>query len=305
MQTDTSVSALNARFGIPGVLKFEEDRGLKRLQVSTPQAQATMYLQGAHLTAWQPAGQDPVLFLSRKSEFAPGKAIRGGIPIAFPWFAADSKKDRVNGHPGPMHGFARIQDWTLESAKQAGVNLTLVLTQGPTDMSRSMGYEHFQLRLEAVIGSALELRLTVANSGSAAMSFEEAFHTYFSVVDVHEATLTGLEPTPYIDKTDGYKVKPASGAPITFTGPTDRVYENTEAPLTIHDGAQKREIHIMKTNSRTTVVFNPWKELPDLGEWDWHEMLAVETVNAGANARTLAPGETWTMGSRVTVEKRG
>ncbi len=303
MDNEISVSSLRQRFGIPGVLSFDEDHGLKRLHVTTPQAQATMYLQGAQLTAWQPAGQEPVLFLSRKSEFAPGKPIRGGIPIVFPWFATDSKRDRVDGHPGPMHGFARIQEWMLQSAKQTSEQVALKLTVGPTEMSRSMGYDHFLLTLEVLIGETLTLRLTVANGGTASMSFEEAFHSYFSVMDVHEATVTGLESTAYIDKTDGMKIKPASGKPVTFTGPTDRVYLNTEAPLTIHDGAQRRDIHIAKTNSRTTVVFNPWKELPDLGEWDWHEMLAVETANTGANAKTLAPGEAFTMGCEVRVER--
>jgi glucose-6-phosphate 1-epimerase len=102
----------NDQFGIPGVLRFDEHNGLTRAIATTPSASAILYLQGAHLTHWQPAGQGPVLFLSRKSDLAPGKPIRGGVPIAFPWFATDSKPDRFEGKPGPSHGFARIQPWT-------------------------------------------------------------------------------------------------------------------------------------------------------------------------------------------------
>ena len=297
------IATLRARFAIPDVLSFDEHNGLPRLHVKTPEATATMYLQGAHLVHWQPAGQDPVLHLSRKSEFAEGKPIRGGIPIAFPWFAADSKKDRVDGHPGPSHGFARLQEWTLESATYNAPNMNLKLTLEPTAMSRSMGYDAFHVTLEAVLGPTLTMRLTVANPGNAPFGFEEAMHTYFFVLDVHEVKVTGLEPTPYFDKTDDFKLKPASHAPLTFTGPTDRVYQDTEATCTIHAGTQRRDIRVEKKNSRTTVTWNPWKEMPDVGEWDWHEFCCVETVNSGTNARTVKPGESFTMEAHVSVER--
>lgn len=297
------VSSLRARFGIPGTLTFEEHNGLLRLQVTTAAAKATMYLQGAHMTDWQPAGQEPVLFLSRKSEFTPGKPIRGGIPIAFPWFASDSKRDRIDGHPGPGHGFARLEEWTLESAERSGRGFALKLSLGPTEMSRSMGFDDFLLRLEVLLAETLSMQLTVENRSATPLRFEEAFHNYFHVMDVHETSVYGLQPTAYLDKTDNLQLKPASGAPITFSGPVDRVYLNTEAPLAIEDGTQRRKIHIVKSNSRTTVVWNPGKAMPDLGEWDWHEMVCVETVNAAANARTLGQGEAFRMGQRISVEK--
>lgn len=299
------LTQLKDHFAIPGVLDFEEHNGLVRVNITAPAASATVYLQGAHITHWQPAGQQPVLFLSRKSDFAPGKPIRGGVPIAFPWFAADSNHSRYQGKPGPSHGFARIQDWTLAFAAQTADDLHLTFTLGPTDLSRQMGFDRFRLAFQLTIGRSLTMALTVANDSDKPLHFEEALHTYYAVVDVHEATLTGLESTPYIDKTDNFKVKPAAKAPFTPTDFTDRVYENTRATCVIHDVPGKRDITVEKTNSSTTVVFNPWKELPDMGPDEWHEMLAVETANAGANAVTLAPGETHTMQTHVTVENTG
>lgn len=298
------IASLEKRFGIPGVLSFDQDHGLNRLLVKTATVEATLYLQGAHLTHWKPVCQDAMLFVSRQSQFAEGKPIRGGVPVVFPWFATDSKKDRVDGHPGPSHGFARLQEWELVEAKRAGEEMHLKLTLGPTAMSRSMGYDAFQLTLEIALGKTLEMRLHVKNTGSGPLQFEEAFHTYYWIVDVHEATVYGLEGTPYIDKMDNFKEKAATGQPIRFTAPTDRVYLNTETPLRIHDGVQGREIRIVKTNSHNTTVWNPGKPMdPDVGEWDWHEFCCVETVNAGANARTLAPGEEFVMGQRVSVER--
>lgn len=297
------IALLRKQFGIPGILTFDEHNGLVRAQVSTPHAEATVYMQGSHITAWKPSGSHPVIFLSRKSDFAPGKPIRGGVPIAFPWFSGDHKADRIDGHPGPPHGFARVQDWTLTAADHKGEDLHLTFTLGPTEMSRSLGFDKFRLTHEFMIGRTLRMQLTVANDAETPLTFEEAFHTYYSVADVHEAAVTGLEPTAYIDKVDNFKTKPAANAPIRFTGPTDRVYLDTEATCIIHDTGHGRKIRVQKENSKTTVVWNPWKGLPDLAEDDWHEMLCVETVNAAANSITLAPGESHTMAATITVEK--
>jgi glucose-6-phosphate 1-epimerase len=291
------LTQLNDNFGIPGVFFFDEHNGLVRANVNMPTAKATVYLQGAHITAWQPAGQRPVLFLSRKSEFVAGKPIRGGVPIAFPWFA-----NRHDGKTGPSHGFARIQDWTLAFAALAGEELHLTFTLTPTQLSRDLGFDHFRAAFQLTIGRSLTMQLTVANDAETPLVFEEALHTYFAVADVHEVTVSGLEPTAFIDKTDNMTEKAAAHAPLTFASATDRVYSNTAATCVIHDNLGKRNITIAKTNSDTTVVFNPWKEMADLGPDEWHEMLCVETLNAAANAVTLAPGRTHTMQADITVE---
>ena len=295
--------ALSRKFNLPKLVSFDEQNGLTRVRVHSAEATATVYVQGAHLTAWQPQGAEPVIFLSSKSEFAPGKPIRGGVPVVFPWFATDSKQDRVDGHPGPSHGFARVQEWSLDAVEPKGSGVRLVFTLGPTAMSRSMGYANFLLTLEFVIGAELTMSMTVANTGAQEMLFEEAFHTYYKVADIHEVMVSGLEKTAYIDKTDGFKVKPAAEAAIRFTQRTDRVYNDTAAALTIDDVAGRRKIRVEKTGSETTIVWNQFGEMPDLGPWDWSEYVAVETANAGRNAVTLGAGKSMTMVARSSVER--
>ena len=297
------VGELQRQFASAKFLSFDEVNGLVRVHVATSHATATIYLQGAHLTSFRPAGQAEVIFLSRKSDLAPGKPLRGGIPVVFPWFATDSKKDRIDGHPGPSHGFARTQDWTLKSAVLVGSDVEVKFELGPTAVSRSMGFDRFGVELEFTVGRTLTLAMTVMNEDEKPLMFEEAFHSYYHVTDIHEVTVDGLEITSFIDKTDGMKVKPPAGAPIHFTQMVDRVYNDTAATCTIHDGTVKRRITVRKEGSNSTVVFNPWKELPDLGPWEWHEMCAVETANVGANAVTLAPGGKHTMRAIVSVEK--
>ncbi len=296
-----TINELTEHFAIPGALAFHaQPSGLIYAAIATPHASATVYLQGAHLTHWQPAGQKPVLFLSRKSDLIPGKPIRGGVPIAFPWFAA-----RHDGKPGPSHGFARIEDWTLAFAALAGDDLHLTFTLGPTELSRSLGYDRFRLAFQLTIGRTLTMQLTVGNQADAPLVFEEALHTYYAVSDIHEVSVTGLEGATYLDKMDNLQPKVQHGA-ITITGPTDRVYLNTASDCVLHDAPGRRTIRVAKTNSNTTVVWNPWEsgaqKLPDLDASEWHEFLAVETVNAAANSVTLAPGATHTMQAHITVE---
>lgn len=287
---------------LPSAVTFDVRDGLKRVHVITPAATATIYLQGAHLTAWQPAGFGPVIFLSPKSTFAAGKPIRGGIPIVFPWFSAD-KKNRLNGRPGPMHGFARTQEWSLESASRKASAIELKLTLGPTETSRSMGFDKFRLELTFRITHTLTVALKVINQSDQPMEFEEGLHSYFHVTDIHEVTVTGLEAAKFIEKSDGAHIQPASGAPITFTDVVDRIYPDTAATCIVHDEAGKRRISIQKSGSHSTIVWNPWREMPDLGPWDWHNMVAVETANVGADALTLKPGESHTMQAIISVAK--
>ena len=293
-----TLSQLNDHFGLAGVLAFREKDGLLFADITTPAATGSLCLQGAHLLAWTPAGQQPVIFLSQKSDMTPGKPIRGGVPLLFPWFGP-----RHDGKEGPMHGFARAQPWNLEFAALAGEDLHMTFTQGPTDLTRSLGYDHFRLAYEVAIGHTLKLKLTVANDGTAPLLFEEGLHSYFSVQDVHEITISGLDGTMYIDKKDEFKKKPQVAGPMHITAPTDRVYLDTTATCVIHDPAEKREITIEKVNSDTTVVWNPWAEMPDIQPNGWHEFVCVETVNAGDQSISLAPGKTHTMESHVSVKK--
>jgi glucose-6-phosphate 1-epimerase len=102
---------LNRRLGIPGVAKVcEGNGGLLRIQITGPLYEGEIYLHGAQVTSWKPAGHDEVLFLSSKSHWQDGQAIRGGIPICFPWF-----RGKADDPKAPAHGFVRTKSWQLES----------------------------------------------------------------------------------------------------------------------------------------------------------------------------------------------
>ena len=187
----------------------------------------------------------------------------------------------------------------------AGEDLHLTFTLAPSDLSRSLGFDNFRLAFQLTIGRTLTMQLTVANDAPTPLIFEEALHTYYAVTDIHEITVTGLEGVTYLDKVDDFKSKVQQGA-ITITQQTDRVYLNTTSPCIVHDTAGKRRIHVAKTGSDTTVVWNPWEtgaqKIADLDPTEWHEFVAVETVNAAANTITLPSKATHVMQAQVTVE---
>jgi glucose-6-phosphate 1-epimerase len=298
-----TAAELANRFDIPGAIRVEpEPGGLTRVAISTPAADADLYLQGAHLANWKPRGQRPVLFLSPKSLFAPGKAIRGGVPIIFPWFGA-----RSDGKPGPAHGFARTSEWTIESTKQredARVEITLALSNN--DATRELFDASFRLRFRVTVGSELEMELETSNPGKTPFTFEEALHTYLAVGDVQRAAVFGLEHTTFIDKTDGFKRKKLETEPMRIAKETDQVHLDTRAICTVWDPAWDRRITIEKSGSASTVIWNPWSEkskgMSDMEADGWKHMLCVETANAADNAILLAPGASHKLSAKIRVE---
>jgi glucose-6-phosphate 1-epimerase len=300
----TEIDDLRNKFSIPGILSFAPaNGGLIAAQVTTPAADATIYMHGAHLAHWQPAGQRPVLFLSSRAEFAPGKAIRGGVPVIFPWFGP-----RHDGKPGPQHGFARTSEWELAFAAMAGDELHLAFTLAPGDLSRSLGFDHFRVGYRMILGHTLTLELTVANDADGPLVFEEALHTYYAVADARQVSIGGLGGTTYIDKMEGAKRKLQPEGALHLNGETDRAYLNTAATCTLDDPADGRRIVIEKNGSHSTVVWNPWREstakMADMEPDAWLRMACVETANVADNAVTLPPGATHTMQLTVLVEAR-
>jgi glucose-6-phosphate 1-epimerase len=291
---------LGEQFAIPDALRFEEGSGgLTRAVISTSAADAEIYLHGAHLTQWRPRGAEPVLFLSSKSFYDPGKAIRGGVPIIFPWFGP-----RGDGKAGPMHGFARTMEWAVESSdldKDGSVEIALVLE--PSEVTRGFGYDAFHLRFRATIGRMLAMKLEVRNDGAQPLVFQEALHTYFAIGDVYRVRVSGLEGAVYLDKTDEFQRKRQGSDPIRITKETDRVYVNTTSTCVIGDPAIGRRIMIEKSGSEATVVWNPWDErikaFADLTSDDWKHMICVETANAGDHSIHLAPGASHTLSATI------
>jgi glucose-6-phosphate 1-epimerase len=297
------VDELNERFGLDGAVRFEEGPGgLTRARIATDAATAEIYLQGAHVAHWHPmAAEHPVTFLSAMSQFTAGKAIRGGVPLVFPWFA-----ERKGGLPGGMHGFARTLPWEVVAAERRPEGVALSFKLLPNQTTRDVGFDHFVLVYEVVVGATLSLTLEVENVGDAPLTFEEALHAYYSVSDMRQIEVSGLGNTDYLDRADNAKRKHQGAGAIRFAGESDQLHLNTQAAVTISDPGWRRRIVIEKRGSDSTVVWNPWIEkaraMADFGDDEWPGMVCVEPANAAENGVTAAPGAVHAMGITVRVE---
>ncbi|MEM8875137.1 MAG: D-hexose-6-phosphate mutarotase [Planctomycetota bacterium] len=261
---------------------------MERLDLKTISA----YLNGAHLTRWHPPGHEPVIFVSEKAILDPGKAIRGGIPICFPWFGGAGK---------PSHGFARITQWLTDDVGDDHVKFKLAATEATRDV-----WPHdFEAGMELSGGDALDATFTVRNTGNVAYDIELALHTYFTVADVRNVTLTGFADCDYIDQLADNAVVTQQGEQ-TIDGEVDRIYQNHTDDVTITDPGMSRRITVKKTGSKSTVLWNPHvekaKRLADFGDDEWPRMLCVETANIGDHAVTLQPGYSHETTLRIEVE---
>lgn len=285
----------------PTVTSRTTPTGLEVLTVQNAHATAELYLQGAHVTAWTPAGEEPVLWLSSTSPFEPGVAIRGGIPLCFPWFGARE------GHPGsPAHGYARRTTWTLVEAHddEHGTVLRLALP-APTDVDLA-GYAGLVVHYEVRVGRVLDVALAVSNGGDAPVRLEAAHHTYLRVHDVETTSVHGLEDAAYLDKTAAPGTDPLrapEGGPLVPRGQVDRVYLATTSPVRVDDGG--RSVLVTKRSSETTVVWSPGAEvaarMADVGAGEWQQMVCVETSDVGEHAVVLLPGESCSVESSYEV----
>ena len=300
MSTD-SIQELNDRFAIADQVSFATGPGgFPVMSVRNAHADAAIALQGADVTSFQPHGQEPVLFLSRHAAYAPGKAIRGGIPICWPWFGP---------HPTdptkPDHGFARTRPWSVLDTMAMPNGATRVRL-GLTDdaETRALWPHAFSLELAVTVGATLEVALVTRNTGREAFVCSGALHSYFRIGDVTASMIQGLEGTPYVDKVDGGRLKVQQG-PVTIAGETDRVYTDTTASCLIVDPTLGRRVTVAKRGSRSTVVWNPWRDkarrLADFGDDEYTEMVCVEVANAGADTVTVAPGGEHHLGTTISA----
>ncbi len=299
----TPTADLDRRFGIPGVARVVEGNGgLAMVEISAPAASGKMYLHGAHVTSWQPAGAQEVFFLSPRSLFQDGKAIRGGVPVCFPWFG-----DKADDSHAPAHGFVRTKSWQLESIEQAGGTVSVSMSTESDDNTRKWWPFDFRLIHRATFGPELALELIMTNSGASPLRFEEALHAYYSVGDATKAHIAGLDGVHYLDKTDAFREKIQSGD-LVIEAETDRVYLNIRHAVELIDPVLQRGITVAKEASRSTVVWNPWAEkaraISDLGEDEWKSMLCIEVTNVGQFAVNLGPGQRHTMMAQVKVGQR-
>ena len=263
--------------------------GLPRLVLDAAGgAHSEIYLHGAHVTSWTPAGGEERLYVSELAEFREDAAIRGGIPVIFPQFSGLGRL--------PKHGFARVTTWNLDKVAEradGGACATFTLRDSPA--TRELWAGRFEAQLQvALSGRRVEVTLSVRNTGSEPFSFTAALHTYLHVKDVAQAGIAGLGGRTYIDQAAGGAEAVQHEEPLSIRGEIDRIYP--DAPPTVVVREPGRETEVSAYGFSDLVVWNPGPEraagLKDLEPDGYRHMLCVEAAVIDPPV-TLAPDQTW------------
>lgn len=250
-------------------------------------ARAVVSLFGAQVLSWTPAGGEERLYLSDKAVFDGASAVRGGVPVCFPQFAALGKL--------PQHGFARTRNWAL-TAQRTGTDFALAtLSLGDDEETWAMWPHGFRSEITVVIeGARLDVELEVENTGHGPFAFTAALHSYLRVREVENCRLEGLHGFEYRDKVDQDRIQRETGDAVVVDAEIDRVYHDVTRPLLLSDGGRSLAIHA--EGFPDVVVWNPWearcatlRDMPTLG---FRHMLCVEAAAARTRVQ-LDAGETW------------
>jgi glucose-6-phosphate 1-epimerase len=283
----------------PGRVMFLDGQGeLPMIGISTMWSSAEVYLQGAHLTTFRKHGETPVTFMSQCSRFAEGHAIRGGIPVVFPWFGM--REGMGN------HGFARVKTWELKEFAPAPDGSVSVRFRLP-DCPEASSYPPFTADYVITDSDSLMMQLIVTHqSPDAPLVFENCFHTYLTVGDVTAVSILGLQNALFLDKVANFAHRTQTEEVLRVASEVDRIYVDTPAAVEIHDPRLGRKIRVEKQGSTSTVVWNPWiaksQQMPDFGNDEYQGMVCIESGNIASNELTLAPGRTSTLTVRLSTE---
>ena len=296
------VDLLNAQFGISDRVQFFRAAGdLPMVRITSPVSSAIISIYGAQVLSFTPTGHEDLLWVSPKSFYEAGKSIRGGIPICWPWFSthpSDSSK--------PSHGFSRLSYWHLRSVQSLPSDeMRLRMTLSEHDATPDLFDYRFNAEVIFTIGKSLSIELRIENVDERDFKFTEALHSYFNISDIRNVSLDGLDRTTYIDAVDQFNRKVQYGS-IRFDEIVNRVYLHTSSDCFLRDELFFRIIHIQKSGSFSTIVWNPGELLSeivaDMEPDSYRRMVCIEAANASDNGITLAPLEVHSMTTTIGVE---
>jgi glucose-6-phosphate 1-epimerase len=297
-----NIQQLNTDYGIADKVSFVAGQGdFPLIKVSNEYAEATISVYAGQVLSFKPVGQtEDAMFLSGQAYYQPGKAIKGGAPICWPWFGPDPEnKGRAS------HGFVRDRLWQIRDvvSTQAGATqVTMGLVDTPE--TRAIWNYSFDIAIVITVAQVLTIKLVTHNTGTEAFAITQALHTYFKIGAINQVQVLGLENKTYLDKVDHGQEKTQSGA-ITFAGECDRIYLDVPATLTIVDPALNRQIIVTAANSKTAIVWNPWAEIAakmaDLGDRDYENFVCVETANAANEIINIPAGGQYEMSAQYAV----
>lgn len=276
-------------------IKQKDD--IKIACIDHPKASAAVSLFGAHVLSYKPQGKEDVIWVSKKAIFDGQTAIRGGIPLCWPWFGKLAS---------PSHGFSRIQEWKIVEHRENEQGVIVQLGLSTNEMTLTMWPNQFEATLTIEISDTLKVSLDVSNTDSKAWKFSGALHSYLNVGDILSAEVTQMGPT-YIDSLLGDKVY-EGGDTLKIEQEVDRVYNQPEKTVLLKDEKLNRTISITNSGNNSAVIWNPWQanseSMGDMADDSYKTMLCIEsTLHADSleTGHSVEPGENYVLTTTIST----
>ena len=261
------------------------------IKVNNEKASALISIYGGQVLSFRPVNEtEDFMFSSENAYFQEGKAIKGGIPICWPWFGSAPETEHSER---PDHGFVRNNYWSVSAVdclENGDTKIKLEFVDSAK--TREIWPYYFYLSLEIIIGDSLTLELLTRNTGNNVFFITEALHTYFNVGDATQVQVLGLEKTEYLDKAEDF-IKVCQVGAITISEETDHIHVDVQQDLAINDPVFNRNIKITSSGNKNVVVWNPWVKgsaaMTDLDSDDYKHFVCVEIANAASDKVEIVP----------------
>jgi len=279
-------------FGSVTLSKLSETHPCLNIQHKTCEAKVSLF--GGHVLNWQPTDEKEVFWISKDAKYDEKSAIRGGIPICWPWFGTHER----NGVKG-NHGFARNLIWQLSDVEltENVAKITLTL-EG--ENHHNLWPERYRLKQVLSFGKDFEQSLFITNMSDQPVEYTTALHSYFSVGSPENCTVSVLNGAKFEDKLTGEKCDPALLE--SCKGPLDRIYQTNETAI-IEDDAWQRKIRVTPTNTNQWVLWNPGSKIAgqmvDIHVGGENEYVCLEAANT--RWCEIKAHETVVIGQQVTL----
>lgn len=280
-------------------LKKFPNSELEYLSISNEYCDAKIALQGGQiLEFYSKVAQGPLLWLSDLNRFQTGKAIRGGIPLCFPWFGAHASQSDF-----PSHGFARNLIWQCDHIEQDETAHHIHLSLSDSENTRKYWNYAFNLQMQIHCGKNLKLIFKLQNTDEQRFEFGFAWHSYFPA-QTTQAKITGLNGLDYIDQLDQNKIKQQAEAEITFDAELDRIYPHTAGQFVLQQG-NGQSINIT-SSAKSAVIWNPWvdktKRMTDVADEAWRDFVCIESGQIASAQQDLKAGESIQFELKISSE---
>lgn len=318
---------------VDGVGVVARDGGIV-VEVATAAARGAIALQGAQVLSWRPAGHADVLWCTPRARLGGGGAIRGGVPICWPWFGPDPR-----GAGRPQHGYARNADWQISDvttgqdgrvvlaftlpagdARQSAVSLADIPGRGAVSgavgsgaggaradardngdsTDAGLGLSAF---LTVTFGAELSIDLVTRNGTDRSVPLTHALHTYLAVADAAAVSIDGLDGVAFRDNTDGGRLKVHHGS-LRPQAETIALFDHAPDVVTLTDPGLGRRMTVRRTAGRSTIVWQPGAAasvLSDVPPDEARRFVCIESGSIGVAADDMPPGGQARIGATYAV----